>query len=105
MAMDANAIASKMPAGLGGLYAELWQSVAWIHLKWNQFKAVFAKEQIPLLAESAPAFFADLQRTLWEDALLHLCRLTDPPESARKPTLTIKRIPSLIDDNGFQREV
>jgi hypothetical protein len=34
---------------------------------------------------------------MWEDILLHICRLTDPPKSRRgKPNLTLLRLPDLV---------
>ena len=60
-----------MPNGLGELYSELWTEVAWLHLKWNQYRELFAtsEEQVTVMNQAAPAFFGDLQRTLWEDVL------------------------------------
>jgi hypothetical protein len=34
---------------------------------------------------------------MWEDILLHICRLADPPKSRRgKHTLTLRRLPDLV---------
>ena len=50
-----------------------------------------------LLNSAAPAFFYQLQGTLWEDVLLHICRLTDPAKSFGKENLTLQRLPLLVD--------
>ena len=47
---------------------------------------------------AAPAYFHELQRQTWEDVLLHLCRVTDPPLSAGKSNLTLRRLPDLVSD-------
>ena len=53
--------------------------------------------RVDLMNQAAPAFFRMIQDSLWEDALLHIARLTDRPEIARKDTLTILRLPQLVD--------
>jgi len=54
------------------------------------------RERIDLLNEAAPAFFKLVQGAMWEDVLLHLCRLTDPVKSCGKQTLTLQRLPDLV---------
>jgi len=96
-----------MPDSLGELYFALWNQLAWLHLKWNDFRALFAESQetIDLLNEAALDFFGNLQRMMWEDLLLHLCRLTDPVKSAGKDTLTVRRISELIPDQQLKDQV
>jgi AbiU2 len=89
-----------MPASLGELHYALWNEVAWLHLKWKNFRALFgtSAKRVELLKQTAPAFFHHLQGVLWEDVLLHISRLTDPPESMGHANLTLRRLPSLITD-------
>lgn len=88
-----------MGSPLGEIYHDLGDEVSWLHLKWNDFRELFAaRETVELLNAAAPAFFHDLQRQTWEDVLLHLCRVTDPPKSSGKPNLTIQRLPNLVSD-------
>lgn len=96
-------IASMGPE-LGELHYALYNEVAWLHMKWNDFRALFgtSPERIEFLNRVAPAFFHDLQATLFEDALLHLCRLTDPPESVGRPNLSIRRLSGLVSDIGLR---
>jgi hypothetical protein len=36
--------------------------------------------------------------SLWDDVLLHICRLLDPPQSGKdKENLTLRRLPPLVD--------
>jgi hypothetical protein len=53
-------------------------------------------ERIDLLNQAAPAFFKLIQNVMWEDILLHICRLTDPSKSCGKYTLTLQRLPDLV---------
>ena len=39
-------------------------------------------------------FTWDIQNVLWDDLLLRVCRLTDPPKSAGKRNLTVTRLPA-----------
>ncbi len=96
-----------MPEHLGDLYYELYNQAAWIHFKWMDFCRLYARDQetVDLVNEEAPAFFHNLQRMMWEDVLLHLCRITDPPKSAGKDTLTIRRIASLSPDPAVREQI
>lgn len=96
-----------MPAPLGELHFALWNEVAWLHVKWADFLSMFGAnpETIAVLNRAAPSFFQHPQNTLWEDALLHICRLTDPPRSAGKPTLTIRQLPAHVGDTALRERV
>jgi len=92
-----------MGSPLGELYDILSNQITWVHLKWKEHRSLFgtSQERIDFLNEAAPAFFAGLQDTLWNDVLLHLCRLTDPEKSVGKPNLTIECLPPLISDTAL----
>jgi hypothetical protein len=95
---DANAV--EMGEELGLLYSALWQQVAGLHHKWEQYVVLFGTKEsrVQLLNASAGQFFRVLQDTLWDDTLLHIARLTDSAKSAGKSNLSIRRLPDLIDD-------
>lgn len=92
-----------MPEPLGELYHELHNQTVWLHIKWNDFKKLFATDQetVDLLNEAAPAFAHNLQRMMWEDVLLHLCRITD----RRRGTLKIQRLVAYISDPELKKWV
>jgi AbiU2 len=96
-----------MGTPLGEVYYWLYDEVTWLHVKWKDLRALFAspRQTIDLLNASAPTFFANLQVVLWEDALLHLARLTDPVQSRGKSPLTVRRFPELISDPDLRRDV
>ena len=93
-----NEVVAAMGAPLGDLYFALYKEVVWLHLKWKDFRALFAssREKVDLLNRVAPDFFGNLQRMMFEDALMHLCRLTDPPQSMGHDNLTLQRLPNSI---------
>jgi hypothetical protein len=99
---------SAMGEPLGALFYSLWQEVAWVHLRWHEYVALYGDKpsRVALLNNSAPGFFRIVQDTLWEATLLHIARLTDAPCSAGKSNLTIQRLHDEVrvrDANVAQR--
>src|SRR6266404_1158399 len=91
----------KMGEVLGQQYHALWQELSWLHAKWNEYVELFGKKssRIELLNQAAPSFFHLVQTSLWEDILLHIACLTNPPTSLGiKTNLTICNLPNLITD-------
>lgn len=95
---------AKMGAKLGTLFAELWQDVAFLHGKWQEFVELYGinKNRIELLNDAAPTFFGHLQDILWEDMLIGLSRLVDPEKSAGRTNLTLQALPDLVDDQSLK---
>jgi hypothetical protein len=101
-----NQTIAAMPAPLGEVCYSLSNEVASLHLKWNDFRALFAnRETVNLLNSSAPMFFHDLQSMMWEDLLLHLCRVTDPPRTGRHEHLSVRALPGLVSDEALRKEI
>lgn len=89
---------AKMGVEIGTVYSALWQEVAGIHKKWAQYVELFGTSpaRIDLLNQAAPSMFRTVQDTLWEDVLLHLARLTDPPKSMGKANLSLRHLAVLV---------
>lgn len=89
-----------MGKDLGDVFDALWREAAWIHVKWRDCKELFSTKptRVDLMNEAAPLFFRMVEDSLFENILIHITRLTDPPESCGKANLTIKRLPPLISD-------
>ena len=89
----------QMGEELGNVYHELWQEVAWLHSKWGEYEELFAKKEsrIDLLNNAAPFFFRVVQDALWENVLLHLAKLTDPPKKGKNKNLTLKMLPEMVN--------
>ena len=96
-----------MPTPLGEIHYRLHDEIAWLHIKRADFCRLYAtgQERVDLLNAAAPAFFHYLQRMMWEDVLLHLCRVTDPVKSRGHDNLSIMRIPDAIPDQPFRNEM
>lgn len=87
-----------MGPDLGTLFWGLWNECAWLHRKWGEYLVLFGTEpeRVELLNAAAPSFFRLVQHSLGHDVLLRICRLTDPPKSAGKENLTLRRLPALV---------
>jgi hypothetical protein len=83
---------------LGEVFHELGRELSWLHIKWQQYVALFgtSEEQVLIMNETAASFFYIVQNALWEDTLLHLARLTDRPATMGKENLTLFRLESLV---------
>jgi hypothetical protein len=87
-----------MPAPLGEHFSNLFNSVAWLNSKWDDYRALFrsSPETIELMNTTAGAFFFGLSQMYWEVIVLHLCRLTDPPELGKYRNLSVRTIADLV---------
>jgi hypothetical protein len=87
---------------LGNLFYALWQEFAGLYAKWEEYLVLYGTKpsRIDLLNRAASHFFRIIQDVLWEDIILHIARLTDPPKSSGKATLTIRRLPDLVKDSN-----
>lgn len=92
---------------LSALYKALWQEVAWLYAKWGQYVVLFGTkpDRINLLNEVSPFFFKLVQDTLWEDCVLHIARLTDRKETAKKANLSIRQFENLAFDPLISRKI
>lgn len=92
---------------LGKMYYHLWQEVAYVYSKWSEYVELYGKKEsrVELLNKAAPRFFRIIQDSLFEDTILHISRLTDPPKSVGKSNLSINQLPLLIKDHNLKQEV
>lgn len=96
-----------MGPDLGRRYHALWNELVWLNTKWQEFETLFAHsaERLELLNRVAPHYFWQQQITMWEDVLLALARITDPPQSVGKDNLTIRGLDQLLPDQALALEV
>lgn len=97
----------KMPTVLADLHFHLENELTWLHLIWKEYKTLYAtnERRVHLLNATAPNFFVHFENLVWRDVMLHLCCLTDPPKSAGKDTLTVRRLPDAVDDAQLKARV
>lgn len=79
---------------LGRVFYQLFNECAALHLKWHEYVVLFgtSPERIRLLNAAAPGFFKLAEDSLWEDVLLHLCRMTDK----RREVSTVWKLASMV---------
>ena len=97
-----------MGTKLGRLYSLLVNECNLLHLQWSEYENLFGTsvERIELLNQSARSFFRMLQDRLWDGALLHIARLTDPSASLGskgKENVTVLGLPPLVDPKILPR--
>lgn len=98
---------SAMGPALGDLYFLLWQELSWLNRTHLEFNQLFASgnDHVDLMNRYGRDFFSLVERLLWHDLFLGLCRITDPPRSAGKDNLTVQRVPPLISDPSLMADV
>lgn len=94
---------AKMGDALGLVYTALRDDVTRLHAKWIEYRTLYAHspERVELLNKAAGHFFGVLQRTLYDDLLLHLARLTDRaetpgPKGVTRSNLSVQQLPLLV---------
>jgi len=82
----------------GEAFAELMQDAARLHLKWNEFLALFAVSpaQIDTLNKTAPGFFYLVSEAWWDGLILHIFRMTDNNRKVLSLVTLSKLLPAAI---------
>lgn len=96
----------KLGTDFGSLLYSLYNEITWLTFKWIEFKELFGTKEsrIELMNKSAPFFFFVVQKTLWDNLLLGIARITDPPETRGKKNTTLKALGQYIPDDNFKSE-
>lgn len=92
---------------LGPIFSELRDDWAWLQIKWSECIELYgtSTERIELLNSAAGSLFQIVEYVMWEDTLLHLCRLTDPATMGKNQNLSIQALPELCVDTAIHEEV
>jgi HEPN superfamily AbiU2-like protein len=79
---------------LGPFFHHLWQDLATLHLKWNEYRPLFGTNEacFATMNRAAPGFFALVYDMWWHEILLTLWKLTDDDDR----TLSIRRLPPMV---------
>lgn len=89
--MSERNLATSTAATLDGLLDELNAEWARGVARLSEFERLYGQvEHVALLNSVGAEFFADVQGILWDDLLLRIARLTDPPKSSGKDNLTVQ---------------
>jgi hypothetical protein len=83
----------KMGKTLGEPFHYLMQDAALLHLRWNEYVALFGAgpQRVAQLNRAAPGFFHLVQDSWWDDLLLGIARITDD----RADVLSVVHLPKL----------
>jgi AbiU2 len=98
---------AKMGEEFGAIRDDLRNQVGLLHIRWQEYRRLFAAspEIILLLNKTAPAFFYEVERVMWENVIVQLCRITESPQMGVHEHLTIQRFPSMISELTVRQEV
>ncbi len=96
-----------MGSPLGEVYYSLWQDVAWLHVKWDEYVQLYGTkpEQVDLLNTTARFFFKVVHEVLWSDILLGIARLVDQPKSGGKRNMTVRLLPEAVDESISEKVI
>ena len=88
----------------GEAFAELMQDAARLHLKWNEFLALFAVSpaQIETMNRAAPGFFYLVSEAWWDGIILYIFRLTDHNKKVLSLVTLKKLLPPAIQGSYDQ---
>lgn len=97
----------RMGKDLGTIYDALWHQIAWVHAKWSEYVVLFGikASRVDLLNKAAPSFCRLIEGSLWENVLLHVARLTNPPSTGKKENLTVQLFSNLINEASTRAKV
>jgi hypothetical protein len=92
---------------LGSVYDAFRNEVLRLHMKWNQYRQLYARssQQIDLLNQAAGHFFGLAQEIMLENVVLHLARLSDREKTGGRGNLSLRILPSLVLDEHLAAEV
>ena len=98
---------AKIPSPLSEIYHDLFNEISWLHVKWIEFRKLFASDpkHFDLFNKTAASFFYNLKRMMWDDLLLHMCRITDKASIKGKATRTLDQLQRQITDECLKNRV
>ena len=92
---------------LGPVFSKLSHELAWLQIIWCEYRELYGTkpERLEILNASAKTFFYTIQRSMWNEVLLRIRRLTDPAKTGDKQNLTIMRLGDLCEDPELANRV
>lgn len=92
---------------LGEVYYELWQDVNTLHIEWKEYVELYGTtpSRIDMLNETASQFFYIVEKSLWNTILIHITRLTDPPQFRNRKNLSLEQLSVLLSDHKLKSKL
>ncbi len=102
-----NDMIQKLGTDFGSLFNSLYNEITWLTFRWIEFVELYGTKEtrLELMNRSAPFLFFTIQKVLWENLLLGISRITDPPISMGKRNMTLTAIPTFLTDDNFKKEI
>jgi hypothetical protein len=87
----------KFPEPVQPVFANAWQTVAFLHSVWNLYLDLFRKpENIDVLNKTTPAAFKIIERCLRTDMAMAFGRLLDPAEQGGNKNLSLQHLVQVL---------
>jgi hypothetical protein len=101
-----NEMVEKLGYDFGCLLNSLYNEISWLTFKWIEFRELYGTKEsrFEIMNKTAPFFFSTIQKVLWQNLLLGVARITDPPETRGKKNTTLRALGQHIDDEEFKIE-
>lgn len=98
---------TKMGDEFGSLFYHLYNETVWLTIKWLEYNELYGTKpsRIDLMNQVAPQIFFIIEKTLWNDLLLGISRITDPSETYKKRNITFQAIPKHIEDAELKNSI
>ncbi|MBK8502860.1 MAG: hypothetical protein IPL46_11950 [Saprospiraceae bacterium] len=92
---------------LGTVFHKLKNEIVFLHQQWNTYTDLYGTEdsRIDILNRGASSFFFIVQKGLFENIIMSLARLTDPPTIGKFKNFTLRALPYLIRDESLKKEI
>jgi len=82
------------------------QEVVLLHFKWTYLKQLFGSEKsVAIVNATAPSIFSVIEEAMFNDILLTLMRLVDPPKSKNGANLSLRNIAADLSDPELKQQV
>jgi hypothetical protein len=96
---------NSLPTTIEELFEELRNEINWLHAKWIIYRELFdhSEERVDLLNECASAFFYIIERTILDEILLSLSKITDRARTGKYENLTFAQLQERIETLGEQQ--
>lgn len=96
---------NNLPETIEKLFEELQNEINWLHARWIIYCGLFghSEERLDLLNESSSAFFYVIEKTLFDQIILSICKITDRARTGKYENLTLPQLQERMEALGEQQ--
>lgn len=97
---------NKLGIDFGSLFYSVYNEITWLTFKWIEFRELYGTKEsrFELMNKVSPFFFFIVQKVLWENLLLGIARITDPPMTMGKKNTTLRALGQYLQEDNFKSE-